>query len=88
MANKTQFLQCSWALPNGSKHNEASFTTISTDLLCLRAAQTPRSQDLVIFVLTTNRLTDKPIALYPLLCMLARGNKGYTLIECSHAYNY
>ncbi len=88
MANKTQFLQCSWALPNGSKHNETSFTTISTDLLHLRIAQTPRSQDLVIFVLTTDRLTDKPIALYPLLRIYAWGNKGYTLIERSHACNY
>jgi hypothetical protein len=51
------------ALPNNLKHNEASFTTISTDSLRLRVAQTPRSQGLAIFVLTTDRQTDKPIAL-------------------------
>ena len=35
-------------------HNEASFSTISTDMLYLRVAQTPRSPDLAIFVLTTD----------------------------------
>jgi hypothetical protein len=43
------------ALPNDSKHNEAGF---STDSLCLRVAQMPRSRDLAIFVLTTDRQTN------------------------------
>jgi hypothetical protein len=41
-----------WALPNDSKHNEASFSTISTDLLCVQMALMPRSPDLAIFMLT------------------------------------
>ena len=28
VANKTQYLQRSWALPNDSKHTEASFSAI------------------------------------------------------------
>ena len=67
VANKMQYLRRSWTLPNDSKHNEASFSTISTDKLYLRFAQTPRSPDLAIFVLTTDRQTDrrqtKPITL-------------------------
>ena len=61
----------SWTLPNDSKHNEASFSTISTDKLYLRVAQMPRSPDLAIFVLTTqtddrqttDRRQTKPITL-------------------------
>ena len=53
VANKIKYLRRSWALPNHSKHNEASFSTISTDSLYLRVAQTPISPDLAIFVLTT-----------------------------------
>jgi hypothetical protein len=41
-----------------SKHNEAGFSTILIDLLCLRVAQMPRSPDLAIFVLTTDTQTD------------------------------
>ena len=41
-----QYLQRLWALPNDLKHNEASFLTVLTDLLCLRVAQMPRSPDL------------------------------------------
>ena len=41
MANKMQYLQHSWTLPNDSKHNEASFLTISTDMLYLRVTQIP-----------------------------------------------
>ena len=37
-------LQCE----NDLKHNKASFSTISTDLLCLRVAQMPTSPDLAI----------------------------------------
>ena len=51
------------------RHNEASFLTISTDMLYLRVAQTPRSPDLAIFVLTTDdRQTDdrQNRLLYPL----------------------
>ena len=33
MANKMQYLQCSWILSNDLKHSEASFSTISTDIL-------------------------------------------------------
>ena len=60
VANKMQYLRRSWTLPNDSKHNEASFSTISTDMLYLRVTQTPRSPDLAIFVLTTtdDRKTD------------------------------
>jgi hypothetical protein len=77
VANKTPHLEYSWALPNDSKHNEAGFSMVSTDLLCLRVAQVPRSRDLAIFVLMTDRQqidrqTDKPIAL-PLLRMCAHG---------------
>jgi hypothetical protein len=67
VANKISYLGRPWALPNDSKHNEAGFSMISTDWLRLRVAQTPRSRDLAIFVLTTDdRQTHKPIAL-PLL---------------------
>jgi hypothetical protein len=58
-----------WALPNDLKHNEAGFSTISTDSLCLRVAQKPRSRDLAIFVLRTDRHTHT----LPLLRMRARG---------------
>jgi hypothetical protein len=71
---KTQRLQCSRALPIDSKHNEVSFSTISTDLLYLRVAQMPRCPDLAIFVLTdkqTNGQTE-PIAL-PLAHTRERG---------------
>ena len=63
-----QYLRRSWTLPNDSKHNEARFSTISTDKLYLRVAQIPRSPDLAIFVLTT----DKTDYLTP--CACARGN--------------
>ena len=64
MANKSQYLQRSWALANDSKHTEASFSAILTDMLYLRVAQMPRSPDLVIFVLTTDyRRQTKPITL-------------------------
>ena len=49
-----QHLQRSWALPNDSKHTEASFSAILTDMLYLRVAQVPRSPDLAIFMLTDN----------------------------------
>ena len=65
---KTQYLQCSWALPNNSKHTEASFSAILTDTLYSRVAQMPRSPDLAIFVLTTdNNNNDRQNRLhYPL----------------------
>jgi hypothetical protein len=72
VANKTQLLQRSWTLPNDSKHNLASFMTISIDSLRLRVAQTPISRDLANFVLTTDRQTNR--LLYPLLRMRTRGN--------------
>jgi phage terminase large subunit-like protein len=58
VVNKTTFLRRLWALPNDLKHNEARFTTISTDLLHLRVAQTPRSRDLAIFGSTDDRQPD------------------------------
>jgi hypothetical protein len=58
VANKTSYLGRLWALPNDSRNNEAGFSTISTDSLCLRVAQIPRSPDLAFFVLTTDRQTD------------------------------
>ena len=54
VANKMQYLGLSWTLPNDLKHNEASFSMISTDMLYLRVTQMPRSPDLAIFVLTTD----------------------------------
>ena len=66
---KMQHLRCLWTLPNDSKHNEASFSTISTDIVYLRVAQMPRSSDPAIFVprfvLTTDHFTP---------CACARGN--------------
>ena len=61
-------------LPNDSKHNEATFSTISTTMLYWWVAPTPRSPDLVIFVLMTtgdrqNRL------FYSLHMHAAQGNK-------------
>ena len=50
------------SLPNDSKHNEASFSTISTDMLHLQVAQMPRSPYLAIFVLTTTIAITLPIA--------------------------
>ena len=51
-------MQFLWALPKDSKHNGASFS------LCLRVAQMPRPQDLIVGQTDwQNRL------LYPLLCM-------------------
>ena len=61
----------SWTVTNNSKHIQASFSLILTDWLHLRVAQMPRSQDLAIFVVTTdeqmNRRTERPITLP--LCM-------------------
>jgi hypothetical protein len=37
------------------KHTEVGFSMNSIDLLCLRVAQMPRSRDLTIFMLTTDR---------------------------------
>ena len=69
MANKMQYLQCSWILSNDLKHNEASFSTISTDILYLWVAQMPGSPDLAIFVLmTTQTMTDKSDYFTPSTC--------------------
>ena len=35
VADKTQYLQRSWAVPNNSKHTEASFSVMLTDTLYL-----------------------------------------------------
>ena len=61
VANKIQCLWRLWALSNDSKHNEVSFSKVSTDLLWLWIAHIHKCWDLAIFVLT-NRRTE-PIAL-------------------------
>ena len=43
-------------MTNDSKHIHGSLSLIPTDWLCLRVAQMPTSQDLVIFVVTADRL--------------------------------
>ena len=53
---------------NDSKHIQAIVSLIPTDWLRLRVAQVPRCQDLVIFVMTTDGQTDKPIALPLRMC--------------------
>ena len=64
-ANINALLRRSWAVPKDSKHTEATFLSISTDLLCLRVAQMPRCPDLAIFVVTTDdRQQTKPIAFF------------------------
>ena len=50
-------------MPKKSKHTEAEFSPISTDLSCLRVAQIPKSPKVAIFVPTTT--TDVRL-LYPL----------------------
>ena len=50
---QNQYLRRSWTFPIDLKGNEASFSTISMDMLYLRVAQTPRSPDPAIFVLRT-----------------------------------
>jgi hypothetical protein len=52
-------------LDHDSKHKEASFSTISIDLLYLRIPQRPKCPDLSIFVLTDDRQTQNRL-LYPL----------------------
>ena len=61
-----QHLQRSWALPNDSKHTEASFSGILTDTLHLRVAQMPRSPDLAIFVPTDDNNDRQNQLHYPL----------------------
>ena len=73
---KMQYLRCLWTLPNDSKHNEASFSTISTDILYLRVAQMPRSPDSAIFVLTTDT-TDHFTP-----CACARGKYYWVVASC------
>ena len=50
-------------MPNDSKHIQASLLLILTDWLRLQVAQVPRCRDLAIFVVTTDRRTDKLITL-------------------------
>ena len=78
-ANKRCHLWHSWALPDDLKNIEACFLQISTDLLCLRAAQMPRSRDQVIFVLTTDNRQNW--LLYPLhacTCEVITDESGLT----------
>jgi hypothetical protein len=44
------------------KYTEASFSPNSSDLLCLRVAQVPRSREVAIFVLTMMRPITIPLA--------------------------
>ena len=61
-------------MPNDSKHIQTGLSLISTDWLCLRAAQVPRCRDLAIFmVTTTDGSTDYP-------CACVRGNL-YLLVD-------
>ena len=64
VAYKTRYLWLSWAVPNNLEHTEASFLKNSMDSLCLQVAWMPRSQDLAIFVLTTDDRQNR--LLYPL----------------------
>ena len=68
MANKNVVLRRLWAVPNDSKHNEASF---STDSLSLQVAQVPRSRDLVMINIQADRQNQ---LFYLLLRMHARDN--------------
>ena len=52
-------------------HNEGSFSTISTDLLCLPVTQMPRSRYLAIFVLIT--IDDRQTDCFIPCCACARG---------------
>jgi hypothetical protein len=80
VANKTPYLVRSWALPNDSKYNEADF---STDSLYLRVTQMPKSQDLAIFVLTTDRQTD---CFTPAVHARTRGNEYTLCIQSPYLY--
>jgi hypothetical protein len=60
-------------LPNDSKHNEATFFKIFTDLLCLRVSRMSRSRDLAIFVLTIDKQTDRQTDCITPCCVCARG---------------
>ncbi len=77
---KMQHLQCSWALSNDSKHNEASFSTSPTHLLYLRVSQMSRCSDLAIFVLTDGQ-TDRTDYTTPCACV--RGN-NYIFVILKH----
>ena len=46
-------------MPNNLKHIQASFSLISTDWLRLQVAQMPTCRDLAIFVMITDRRTDR-----------------------------
>ena len=59
-------------LANDSKHNETSFSMISTDMLYIQVAQTPRSPDLAIFVLMMTDSERKNDYFTPCTCV--RGN--------------
>ena len=74
-------------MPLDSKHSEASFSSNSTDLLCLWVANVPRCQDLVIFLLTKTTTTTEPITL-PLVhargvitCKWAPNTQGQRIIS-------
>jgi hypothetical protein len=74
VANKKQQQQQglwrSWAY---SKHNETSFSKVSTDSLCLWVAQMPKSRDLTIFVVTDRQTKIKQTDRTTPCCACARG---------------
>jgi hypothetical protein len=71
VANTMQYLWHLKALPNDSKHNEANYSMISMNLLCLRVAQIPRFPNLMNLVLK-NRPTNRTDCFTP--CACAQGN--------------
>ena len=62
------YLWHSWTMPYNLKHIQASLLLISTDWSRLRVAKVPRCRDLVIFMVTTDRQTDRPITLPLHMC--------------------
>ena len=59
IGNKQTLFVTLMPVPSDSKRCQASFLLISTDWLHLQVAQTPRFRDLAIFVVTTDRQTDR-----------------------------
>ena len=81
-------------MPLDSKHLKASFSPTSTDLLYIRVAKVPKSQDLVIFVDDNDNNNDddnddndndNDMTNYFTPCACARGN-NYRAQKCLHVY--
>ena len=67
---------CNARRPYQTKHNEVSFSKVSTALLRLRVAQMPRSRDLAIFC-AERQIDGQNQLLYPLLRMHVQDNYYY-----------